>query len=73
MLKILFLELQEAEGGILSSIPNDIYILYAVQTGFYFHSIYATFVMDKWRKDSIVMILHHVLTICLLVFSFAVR
>ncbi|KXJ13604.1 ceramide synthase 1 [Exaiptasia diaphana] len=54
-------------------IPSDIYILYVIQTGFYLHSIYATFFMDKWRKDSIVMILHHVLTICLLAFSFAIR
>ncbi|KAM7449757.1 Ceramide synthase 1 [Porites harrisoni] len=54
-------------------VAQDIYVLYVVEAGFYFHSVYATFFMDQWRRDSILMILHHVLTISLISFSFAVR
>ncbi|KAK3728555.1 hypothetical protein QZH41_011633, partial [Actinostola sp. cb2023] len=54
-------------------VPYDIYVLYAIQVGFYFHSIYGTVFMDIWRRDSVVMILHHVLTLCLLVFSISIR
>jgi ceramide synthetase len=55
------------------SVPSDIYYLYCIQTSFYIHSIYATVFMDTWRKDSIAMLIHHVLTVFLLCFSFAVR
>ena len=54
-------------------VPSDIYCLYCIHAGFYIHSIYATFYMDPWRHDSIAMIIHHVLTVFLLCFSFAVR
>ncbi|XP_058943479.1 ceramide synthase 1 [Pocillopora verrucosa] len=54
-------------------VSQDIYILYMVQTGFYFHSMYATVFMDQWRRDSNLMLVHHVIANCLLFFSFAVR
>ncbi|EDO49866.1 predicted protein, partial [Nematostella vectensis] len=54
-------------------VPSDIYTIYVVQAGFYFHSIYATVFMDKWRADSIVMICHHILANALILFSFATR
>ena len=54
-------------------IPQDIYTLYVVEAGFYFHSIYATLFMDQWRRDSHLMIMHHILTNALIFFSFAVR
>lgn len=54
-------------------VPADIYYLYCIQTSFYIHSIYGTFFMDMWRKDSVAMLIHHVLTVFLLCFSFAVR
>ena len=54
-------------------IPQDIYMLYVVEAGFYFHSIYATLFMDQWRRDSILMIMHHILTNLLIFFSFAIR
>ena len=54
-------------------VPQDIYMLYVVEAGFYFHSIYATLFMDQWRRDSILMIAHHVLTNLLIFFSFAFR
>ena len=55
------------------SVAQDMYVLYIVEAGFYFHSIYATLFMDQWRRDSILMILHHILAISLIFFSFAVR
>ena len=55
------------------SVPSDIYYLYCIQASFYLHSIYATVFMDTWRKDSIAMLIHHVLTVFLLCFSFAIR
>ncbi|KAL9985152.1 hypothetical protein ACROYT_G007522 [Oculina patagonica] len=54
-------------------IPQDIYTLYVVEAGFYFHSIYATLFMDQWRRDSILMIMHHILANSLILFSFAIR
>ncbi|KAL9985157.1 hypothetical protein ACROYT_G007527 [Oculina patagonica] len=54
-------------------IPQDIYTLYVVEAGFYFHSIYATLFMDQWRKDSILMLMHHILANSLILFSFAIR
>lgn len=54
-------------------VPTDIYCLYMTHFAFYMHSIYATVFMDDWRKDSIAMIIHHLLTMALLGFSYAVR
>lgn len=54
-------------------VPGDIYWLYAVEGGFYFHSIYATLFMDMWRRDSVAMIIHHALTLTLIGFSYSIR
>ena len=54
-------------------VTQDIYTLYVVEAGFYFHSLYATLYMDQWRRDSILMILHHILTNLLILFSLAIR
>ena len=54
-------------------VPQDIYTLYVVQAGYYIHALYAVLYMDVWRKDSVLMILHHIVTISLILFSFAVR
>ncbi|XP_048832538.1 ceramide synthase 1-like isoform X2 [Brienomyrus brachyistius] len=54
-------------------VPTDIAIAYLIQGSFYAHSIYATFYMDAWRKDSIVMIVHHIITLALISFSYAFR
>ncbi|XP_077869585.1 ceramide synthase 1-like [Saccoglossus kowalevskii] len=54
-------------------IPLDIYILYVYQCGFYVHSIYATIYVDSIKSDFYLMIAHHILTIGLLTFSYAVR
>uniref|UniRef100_A0A674J7Y1 Ceramide synthase 1 n=1 Tax=Terrapene triunguis TaxID=2587831 RepID=A0A674J7Y1_9SAUR len=54
-------------------VPTDIGIAYLLQGSFYGHSIYATVYMDAWRRDSVVMLIHHVVTLTLIVFSYAFR
>ncbi|KAI0231543.1 Ceramide synthase 1 [Lamellibrachia satsuma] len=54
-------------------VPTDILYAYAVEFSFYVHSIYGTLYMDRWRKDSVVMILHHILSVFLLGFSYSIR
>lgn len=54
-------------------VPQDIYMLYVVEAGFYFHSVYATLFMDLWRRDSVLMIAHHIVANLLILFSFAMR
>lgn len=54
-------------------VPVDIAIAYLVQGSFYGHSIYATIYMDAWRKDSLVMVVHHFITMALITFSYAFR
>ncbi|KAG8454931.1 hypothetical protein GDO86_001231 [Hymenochirus boettgeri] len=56
-----------------SPVPRDIALAYLIQGSFYAHSIYATLYMDSWRKDSIVMMLHHLVTFTLITFSYAFR
>lgn len=55
------------------SVPADIAIAYLIQGSFYGHSIYATVYMDAWRKDSAVMVVHHIITLALIIFSYAFR
>ncbi|KAK2907881.1 ceramide synthase 1 [Channa argus] len=55
------------------SVPTDIAIAYLIQGSFYGHSIYATIYMDAWRKDSGVMVVHHIITLALISFSYAFR
>lgn len=55
------------------SVPTDIAIAYLIQGSFYGHSIYATVYMDAWRKDSLVMVVHHFITLALITFSYAFR
>lgn len=55
------------------AVPRDIAAAYLLQGSFYGHSIYATLYMDSWRKDSVVMLVHHVVTLVLIVSSYAFR
>ncbi|KAJ8408242.1 hypothetical protein AAFF_G00256560 [Aldrovandia affinis] len=55
------------------TVPTDIAIAYLIQGSFYGHSIYATVYMDAWRKDSTVMVVHHIITLALITFSYAFR
>ncbi|EDV22723.1 uncharacterized protein TRIADDRAFT_58575 [Trichoplax adhaerens] len=51
----------------------DILMVYLIQGSFYIHSLYATLYMDERRKDTWMMILHHILTDTLIGFSHAFR
>ncbi|GIY74932.1 ceramide synthase 1 [Caerostris extrusa] len=53
--------------------PTDLYLMYMAQCGFYVHSLYATLFLDTWRKDSLVMMIHHVLTVTLISISYSLR
>ncbi|KAJ8373296.1 hypothetical protein AAFF_G00266520 [Aldrovandia affinis] len=55
------------------TVPTDIAVAYLLQGSFYGHSIYATVYMDVWRRDSIVMVTHHIITLALITFSYAFR
>ncbi|XP_029469869.1 ceramide synthase 1 [Rhinatrema bivittatum] len=54
-------------------VPTDIALAYLGQGSFYGHSTFATIYMDTWRKDSVVMLVHHVVTLILIIFSYAFR
>lgn len=54
-------------------IPQEIQWLYLIECGFYLHSIYATLYMDTKRKDFLVMLFHHFLTIILIVVAYGTR
>ncbi|XP_063311457.1 ceramide synthase 1 [Pelobates fuscus] len=54
-------------------VPGDIALACLIQGSYYAHSIYATLYMDAWRKDSIVMILHHIVAVTLITCSYAFR
>ncbi|KAB0406637.1 hypothetical protein E2I00_018643, partial [Balaenoptera physalus] len=55
------------------AVPRDIAVAYLLQGSFYGHSIYATLYLDAWRKDSVVMLIHHVVTLVLIISSYAFR
>lgn len=54
-------------------VPRSVYIVYVVQISFYVHSLYATLFVDQWRRDSLVLIAHHIITVILLVFTLSIR
>ncbi|KAH8024609.1 hypothetical protein HPB51_026181 [Rhipicephalus microplus] len=52
------------------TVPSDIWWIYAVQSSYYVHGMYAVLYQDLWRKDSAVMLAHHSLTLVLLGMSY---
>jgi len=56
-----------------SVVSTEIYVAYMVQYSFYLHSVYATLFVDAWRKDSVVMLTHHFVTMLLIGFSYCFR
>ena len=52
--------------------PTDLRLMYGLQASFYFYSVYSTLYMDKWKRDSHVMLLHHVVTLTLICFAYSV-
>ncbi|CAJ0585330.1 unnamed protein product, partial [Mesorhabditis spiculigera] len=59
------------ESGKAPGYDMSVVVLYAIQTGFYVHSVWATLYMDQWRQDSIIMLLHHFVAVLLLALSYA--
>ncbi len=55
------------------TVPFDVKFFYFIECGLYLHSVYATVFMDAWRKDSIVMIIHHFITLALILVSYGAR
>ncbi|XP_054156019.1 ceramide synthase 1-like [Oppia nitens] len=55
------------------TVPTNIRLLYLVEISFYIHSIYAVLVLDEWRKDTLVMFSHHIITLTLLSLSLATK
>ncbi|XP_054156018.1 ceramide synthase 1-like [Oppia nitens] len=51
------------------TVPTNVRLLYLVEISFYIHSIYAVLVLDEWRKDTLVMFSHHIVTLVLLAIS----
>eukprot|EP01135_Chromosphaera_perkinsii_P003540 Nk52_evm13s247 gene=Nk52_evmTU13s247 len=54
-------------------VEPKLYWLYMIQLGFYFHSVYATYFMDERRNDHYAMVIHHIVTILLIGFSYCTR
>jgi len=54
-------------------VETDIHNIYLVQLSFYIHSLYTTLFVDQWRKDSLVLMAHHIVTVFLLSFSLGTR
>lgn len=52
------------------SIESDVYWIYAIEFGYYFHSLYTTLAVDLRRKDTPAMFVHHLLTITLMIGTF---
>lgn len=56
-----------------ATIELSIYWLYMYQMGTYIHFVLTLLVFNVKRKDFTVLFIHHIVTLCLLVWSFAVR
>ncbi|XP_022099811.1 ceramide synthase 1-like [Acanthaster planci] len=54
-------------------VPPLIYWAYAIECSFYLHCFFATIFLDVWRSDSVMLVMHHVLTLSLIGFSYASR
>ena len=56
-----------------ASVKPAFYWLYMAEMGLYLHSIYALMYMETIKKDFWVMLMHHVVTLALLSYSYALR
>ncbi|CAF3963512.1 unnamed protein product [Adineta steineri] len=54
-------------------IPSDIKLMYLGRCGHAIHSVYAIFFVESKRKDFYAICIHHILTITLLIISYAMR
>lgn len=54
-------------------VPWDIRMCYLIQGSYYLHGLVTVLILDVWRSDSMVLCMHHVLTIVLITLSYACR
>lgn len=54
-------------------VPPAFKAVYFLEVSYYVHSLYATVFLNEWKKDSVVLLIHHVVAITLLSFSFLSR
>ena len=59
----------------IPGLPVDpaVYWLYMLQLGFYIHCVYASVFLETIRRDIVLLMLHHFITLALLGYSYAVR
>ena len=55
------------------AVPTSPAMLYAVVSGYYFQGIYVSLYVEERRKDTLVMVIHHFVTLFLVSFSFGMR
>lgn len=55
------------------NVPIMYKLIYLVEGSFYIHSLYGTVYMDVHRNDYPLMIIHHTVTVMLILFSYATR
>ena len=51
-------------------LPFDLKIVYFAEASYYMHAVYATLFLDAKRHDTTVMVLHHFVTLALIIFSY---
>lgn len=59
--------------GVSTVVPPDIFFIYILQCGYYVHCVYANIWLDIHRADFWALMLHHVVTLSLISFSYASR
>ncbi|KAI6656596.1 Ceramide synthase 1-like [Oopsacas minuta] len=59
--------------GVSTIIAPDIFFVYVLQCGYYVHCAYANIALDVHRTDFWALMLHHVVTLSLISFSYASR
>ena len=59
--------------GESTEIAADVFFIYVLQCGYYVHCVYANIVLDVHRSDFWALMLHHVVTLSLISFSYAAR
>ena len=62
-----------AENYFTRPIPGDILSIYWIQFSYYLSGVYLELYMDKKRKDSTMMLIHHFVTLALMYFSYISR
>ena len=54
-------------------VPTSPALLYGIVSGYYFQGIYVSLYVEERRKDTLVMVIHHFVTLFLVSFSFGMR